>query len=68
MQFMLFSDGLVDVSVYVGLASKGQQPLGYANDGATVVLTKVFNHIEVSVVGKIPANTAVKIADSVTIQ
>ena len=65
-QFMLFSDGLVDISVYVSSAAQEQQPLGYAYDGATVVLTKVFNELAVSIVGKIPTSTAVKIADSVS--
>jgi sigma-E factor negative regulatory protein RseB len=64
----LFSDGLVDISVYIGPALKNQQPIGYVNDGATVVLTKTFNQVEVSVVGKIPANTAVRIADSVSVR
>ncbi|MGB0936954.1 MAG: MucB/RseB C-terminal domain-containing protein [Colwellia sp.] len=64
----LYSDGLVDVSVYLGPALKEQQPLGYVHDGATVVLTKVFNQVEVSVVGKVPANTALKIADSVSLR
>ena len=63
---MLFSDGLVDISVYVSSAAQEQQPLGYAYDGATVVLTKVFNELAVSIVGKIPTSTAVKIADSVS--
>jgi sigma-E factor negative regulatory protein RseB len=64
----LFSDGLVDISVYIGPALKNQQPVGYVNDGATVVLTKTFNQVEVSVVGKIPANTALRIADSVSVR
>ena len=36
-------------------------------DGATVVLNQVVNGFEVSVVGKIPANTAKAIADSVVL-
>lgn len=66
-EFMLFSDGLVDVSVYVNNSSDNQRPMEFVMDGATVVLNQVNKGIEVSVVGKIPTTTAKAIADSVTI-
>lgn len=66
-EFMLFNDGLVDVSVYVNGSEDTQRATDYVMDGATVVLNQVVNGFEVSVVGKIPANTAKAIADSVVL-
>lgn len=65
-EFMLFNDGLVDVSVYVGKSDAQQRTVEYVMDGATVILNQVVDGIEVSVVGKIPASTAQLIANSVT--
>ena len=65
-EFMLFSDGLVDVSVYVNPSAKKQRPIEYASDGATLVFSQITNGLEVSVVGKIPLPTAKKIADSIS--
>ena len=67
-EFILFNDGLVDVSVYVGVSNDKQRDVAYVMDGATVVLNKVVNGFEVSVVGKIPTTTAKAIADSVRIK
>ncbi|MFD2168024.1 MucB/RseB C-terminal domain-containing protein [Thalassotalea euphylliae] len=64
-EFMLFNDGLVDVSVYVNASAEKQRPVEYVMNGATVVLNQVTNGFEVSVVGKIPSTTAKAIADSV---
>ena len=66
-EFMLFNDGLVDVSVYVNPSEERQRATDYVMDGATVVLNQVVNGFEVSVVGKIPAKTAKAIADSVVL-
>ncbi|MBA6341068.1 MucB/RseB C-terminal domain-containing protein [Colwellia sp. MB02u-10] len=66
-EFMLFNDGLVDVSVYVNPSEDTQRATDYVMDGATVVLNQVVNGFEVSVVGKIPAKTAKAIADSVVL-
>jgi sigma-E factor negative regulatory protein RseB len=65
-EFMLFNDGLVDISVYVSPSKEKNRALEFANDGATLVLSQVTNNIEVSVVGKIPLETAKEIADSVS--
>jgi sigma-E factor negative regulatory protein RseB len=65
-EFMLFNDGLVDISVYVNPSKEKQKAIGYANDGATLVLSQTINNVEVSVVGKIPVDTAKKIASSVS--
>ncbi|NMP29968.1 transcriptional regulator [Thalassotalea sp. M1531] len=64
-EFMLFNDGLVDISVYVNPSADKQRPMEYVMNGATVVLNQVNNGIEVSVVGKIPSVTAKAIADSI---
>ncbi len=65
-EFMLFNDGLVDISVYVNPSKAKQRAVEFANDGATLVLNQVINNIEVSVVGKIPLETAKKIVNSVS--
>ncbi len=64
-EFMLFSDGLIDLSVYVNPSQEKQRPVEYASDGATLVLSQVAKGLEVSVVGKVTLSTAKKIADSI---
>ena len=65
-EFILFNDGLVDISVYVNPSQDKNRVVEFANDGATIVLSQVVNNIEVSVVGKIPLATAKKIVASVS--
>jgi len=67
-EFVLFSDGLVDVSVYVGASKDKQRDVEYVMDGATLVLNQVNNGFEVSIVGKIPSATAKAIADSIRLK
>ena len=67
-EFMLYNDGLVDVSVYVSASHEKQRKVEYVMDGATVVLNQVVNGFEISVVGKIPSNTAKAIANSIGIK
>ena len=64
-EFMLFSDGLIDISVYVNPSVEKQRDIEFANDGATLVFNQIINNLEVSVVGKIPLATAKKIANSI---
>ena len=64
---MLFNDGLVDISVYVNPSKENNRVVEFANDGATLVLSQVVNNVEVSVVGKIPLETAKKIVNSISI-
>jgi len=64
-EFMLFNDGLVDLSVYVNPSKDKQRVIEYAHDGATLVFNQVINNVEVSVVGKIPVATAKKVVNSV---
>ncbi len=65
-EFMLFSDGLVDVSVYI-TPSNEQRAVDFVMDGATVALNQSGNGFEISVVGKVPSSTASKIAESVVL-
>jgi len=67
-EFVLFSDGLVDISIYVNGSKEKQRNADFAMDGATLVLNQVVKGIEVSIVGKIPSQTAKAIADSITIK
>ncbi len=63
--FMLFTDGLVEVSVYVNASKENFRAPEYANDGATMVYNHVSQGIEVGVVGGVPLVTAIKIAESI---
>jgi len=65
-EFILFNDGLVNISVSIGNSKERQRAMEYANDGATLVLNEVKNNIEISVVGKIPPETARQILTSIT--
>jgi len=67
-EFVLFSDGLVDISIYVNASKEKQRNADFAMEGATLVLNQVNDGIEVSVVGKIPSKTAKTIADSIIIK
>lgn len=70
-EFKLFSDGLVDVSVYVSSIESinaKTRPPGFAQDGATLVYNQVFKGFEVSVVGKVPPATAQSIANSIAFE
>lgn len=64
-EFMLFSDGLVEISVYVNLSQENFRSPEYASDGATMVFNHIVQGIEVGIVGDIPLATAKKIAESI---
>ena len=64
-EFMLFSDGLVEISVYVNLSTESFRAPEYASDGATMVFNHIVQGIEVGIVGDIPLATAKKIAESI---
>lgn len=64
-EFMLFSDGLVEISVYVNLSPENFRAPEYASDGATTVFNHIVQGIEVGIVGDIPLATAKKIAESI---
>lgn len=64
-EFMLFSDGLIDISVYVSASQDQFRDPEYASDGATMVYNHIIQGIEIGVVGDIPLVTAQKIAESI---
>ncbi len=66
-EYMMVSDGLVDVSIYVMKASDvTQEDIAVTND-ATSIVSISDGRIQVTVVGEIPLETASKIADSIVL-
>ncbi|MBQ4846132.1 MucB/RseB C-terminal domain-containing protein [Pseudoalteromonas sp. MMG005] len=63
--YYLYSDGLVDISVFVQRPLPGQRASGALSSGATTVYVHNSGAFDVSVVGNIPALTAKSIAESV---
>ncbi|MBQ4836129.1 MULTISPECIES: MucB/RseB C-terminal domain-containing protein [Pseudoalteromonas] len=63
--YFLYSDGLVEVSVFVQRPLTGQRASGALTSGATTVYVHNAGAFDVSVVGKIPVETAKIIAESV---
>ncbi|CCQ10752.1 Sigma factor RpoE negative regulatory protein RseB precursor [Pseudoalteromonas luteoviolacea B = ATCC 29581] len=64
--YYLFSDGLIDISVFVQRPLPGKRPSGALASGATTIYVHNSGPFDVSVVGNIPAMTAKSIAESVT--
>ncbi len=62
---LLYNDGLVNVSVYVSRSEDAGRAPSVTQTGATVLLSQLRDGYEINVVGKIPANTALTIADSI---
>lgn len=65
---LIYNDGLVDVSVYVSKTTAPNRPASVNQTGATVLLSQLRDGYEINVVGQIPANTALAIAESVNFQ
>ncbi len=67
-EYMLFSDGLVDVSVYLQNSDEvaSDQDILVRHEANTLLIRKVDN-LQVTVVGKVPPQTAVEIAASLHI-
>ncbi|AXV65965.1 MULTISPECIES: MucB/RseB C-terminal domain-containing protein [Pseudoalteromonas] len=63
--YYLYSDGFVEVSVFVQRPLPGKRPSGALSSGATTVYVHNGGSFDVSVVGNIPAMTAKAIAESV---
>jgi sigma-E factor negative regulatory protein RseB len=65
----VFSDGLATVSIFIEKPNAGNMPQGVSKIGATVACARERNwkghQYMVTVVGEVPAQTAMKIADSV---
>ncbi|SGY82086.1 Sigma-E factor regulatory protein RseB [Moritella viscosa] len=64
--YMQFSDGLVDISIYVNTNVKaGSLSQGLGVSGQISLQSKITDDIEIVVVGEVPSFTAKKIAESV---
>lgn len=62
--YMMVSDGLVDVSIYLSAPESGMGEQ-LVRQGATSLLRLLNDHkVEVTVVGEVPAQTAQRIAES----
>lgn len=64
--YFLFSDGFVEVSVFVQRPLPGKRLTGALSSGATTIYVHNGGKFDVSVVGNIPTMTAKAIAESVT--
>ena len=64
--YYLYSDGFVEVSVFVQRPLPGRRPSGSLTSGATTIYVHNAGKYDVSVVGNIPVMTAKAIAESVT--
>lgn len=64
-EYMMLSDGLVDVSVYISKVNSAAKDGGWLIHESNTLLSLNNGKVEVSVVGKIPAQTANAIASSI---
>jgi sigma-E factor negative regulatory protein RseB len=64
-EFLMFSDGLIELSVYVNPSDEEFMAPEYASDGATIVFNHILQGVEVDIMGDIPLITARKIAESI---
>lgn len=64
--YFLFSDGFVEVSVFIQRPLPGKRLSGALTSGATTVYVHNGGSFDVSVVGNLPSSTAKEIAESVT--
>ncbi|MDF2177996.1 MucB/RseB C-terminal domain-containing protein [Aliiglaciecola sp. CAU 1673] len=66
-EYAMLSDGLVDVSVYLQAVDPGTSENGWLRYGANTLLSLQQGALEVTVVGKVPPQTASTIANSITL-
>lgn len=64
-EYRLYSDGLVDLSVYVNASEINKRKAQFTRDGATLAFNQIVNNVEISVVGDIPLKTAEAITNSI---
>ncbi len=64
-QYLMLSDGLVDVSVYISKAGNASDKGGWLKHQSNTLLSVSNGKIDVTVVGKIPPQTANAIASSI---
>jgi sigma-E factor negative regulatory protein RseB len=69
-EYLMLSDGLVDVSIYVTETSdSSQEDVSISTNGTSIVsLSDPDGRLQVSVVGEIPLETANKIANSIVLK
>ncbi|WP_102795685.1 MucB/RseB C-terminal domain-containing protein [Bowmanella denitrificans] len=65
--YVMLSDGLVDVSLYLQVVDPGSSENGWLKYGANTLLSLQKGPVEITVVGKLPPQTASAIANSVQI-
>lgn len=65
--YLLLSDGLNQVSVYVAIAKDNPLPEQVVTAGGTAMANHRHRGLDITVVGKIPAETALKLARSLTL-
>lgn len=65
--YMMLSDGLVDVSVYLQKIDRGPAENGWLQQGSNTLLSLQVGQMEVTVVGKLPPQTASSIAKSINL-
>jgi sigma-E factor negative regulatory protein RseB len=64
--YMQFTDGLVDISIYINTNPKaGSLSQGLGVSGQISLQSKITDDVEVVVVGEVPVDTAKRIADAV---
>ncbi|KDC51766.1 MucB/RseB C-terminal domain-containing protein [Pseudoalteromonas fuliginea] len=64
--YYLFSDGFVEISIFIQRPLPGKRLSGALTSGATTVYVHNGGNFDVSVVGNVPSMTAKAIAESVT--
>ena len=67
-EYSLFSDGLVNVSVYIQAGTGGFQDDVNLNNGANTVHSRTDGKVQVTVVGDIPLVTAQLMAKSIEVK
>ncbi|NRA52816.1 MAG: MucB/RseB C-terminal domain-containing protein [Gammaproteobacteria bacterium] len=66
--YLMLSDGLSEVSVYIARAGEVSFPERLITQGGTAVARHRQGSVDITVVGKIPLDTATKIARSITLK
>ncbi|MET1219732.1 MAG: MucB/RseB C-terminal domain-containing protein, partial [Glaciecola sp.] len=65
-EYMLLSDGLVDVSIYLQKAGSVAQDDVLLRNQAETLLSRVRDGLQLTVIGKIPAPTANKLMELIS--
>lgn len=65
--YLLLTDGLTQISIYVALAKDKPLPEQVVTAGGTAMANHRQGRVDITVVGKIPADTALKLARSLSL-